>query len=122
MEKVNVSLANQIRFIRELQGFSQDSLASYLGISQQAYQKLESGKCRICKERLQKIAEFLNVDLSQLSKLNREELLARFSQKGPGIHERLRQQVLSMQKELSVLQELNHRILLELESSRKLSI
>lgn len=116
MEKVNSQLGGQIRFIRELQGFSQESIALFLGISQQAYQKLESGRCRICEKRLEKIASFLGVDLEKLKNLDKQEVLAllRKGNSPPSIRDKLRNEVLSIKRELKILKQLNQRILEEL--------
>lgn len=116
MEEENVRLAKQIRFIRELEGFSQESIASYLGISQQAYQKIESGKCRICEERLEKIASFLGIDLHKLRNFDKQLILSLLKNENspPNLHEKLRNEVLFIKRELKLLKQLNKRLLEEL--------
>lgn len=69
MEKKEIptlDLGSKIRFFRELKGISQEALASQLGISQQAYQKIESGATRLDIERANTIAHELGVQLDFL--------------------------------------------------------
>lgn len=61
-----LDLGNKIRFFRELKGISQEAIASQLGISQQAYQKIESGVTRLDIERANIIAHELDVQLDFL--------------------------------------------------------
>lgn len=64
--KPSISFGNQIRVIREKVGFTQEYLASELGVSQRAYSKLETGETQIKGEVLFQIARILNVDLMDL--------------------------------------------------------
>lgn len=69
MEKREIptlNLGSKIRFFRELKGISQEALATQLGISQQAYQKIESGATRLDIERANAIAHELDVHLDFL--------------------------------------------------------
>lgn len=66
MEEVYLDLGSKIRFFRELKGLSQESLAHQLGISQQAYQKIESGSTKLDIQRAEKIAKELDVQLDFL--------------------------------------------------------
>lgn len=117
MEKENVRLAKQIRFIRELEGFSQESIANYLGISQQAYQKMESGKGRICEERLKEIASFLSIDPIKLRNLNREDILLglRVQKQKKMQLKTLKEELLSIQKSLMHLNHTTIQLLNQLE-------
>jgi len=117
MENLNVNLASQIRLIRELQGFSQESLASFLGISQQAYQKMESGKCRICKSRLLRIAEFFDIDAKLLLQFDKRDFLnyVKFkSAQEDSTHHLLKQEVEAIRRELITLKQLSQQVLKEL--------
>ena len=117
MENVNENLPQQIRFLRELQGYSQESIASFLGISQQAYQKLESGRCRICNERLQKIAEFFELDPNLLIQFDKNDFLTYLqgNAKGDSFERKLLKSKLQLiSKEISALKELNQQLLKEL--------
>lgn len=66
MEEVYMDLGSKIRFFRELKGISQESLATQIGISQQAYQKIESGATKLDIQRAEKIANELDVKLDFL--------------------------------------------------------
>lgn len=52
----------KIRKIRGQKGFSQEYMASQLGVSQRTYGRLEAGKSKISIENLRKISEVLDVD------------------------------------------------------------
>jgi transcriptional regulator with XRE-family HTH domain len=56
----------KIKMIRELKGFSQEAVAVGLGISQQAFQQIESGKTKIDLTRASKIANCLEINLDSL--------------------------------------------------------
>ncbi len=117
MEKENVRLADQIRFIRELKGFSQESVANYLGISQQAYQKMESGRGRINSERLKKIAFFLSVESNELQHINRSELLIGYIHKNlkDSSGNAMKNEIRSIQEDLKHLNAMTQLILSKLE-------
>jgi transcriptional regulator with XRE-family HTH domain len=51
----------KIRVIRELRGFSQEHMASELGIAQNTYSKIETNSSKLTAEMLQKVAEVLGV-------------------------------------------------------------
>ena len=55
-----------IRKIREKKGFSQDFIADKLGITQSTYGKLERDASTITVDRLYKLAEVLQEDLTVL--------------------------------------------------------
>lgn len=54
-------LGDKIRKIRELKGYSQEYIAHSIGISQNAYSKLETGKTKLDFEKLSKIAVKLDI-------------------------------------------------------------
>lgn len=54
-------LGNKIKNIRELKNFTQEYMAERLDISQSAYSKLENGDTKISDEKLEQIAEVLEV-------------------------------------------------------------
>lgn len=51
----------RIRTIRSEQGMSQDYVATKIGISQNAYSRIELGLAKLSIDRMLKIAEILNV-------------------------------------------------------------
>jgi transcriptional regulator with XRE-family HTH domain len=59
-------IARNIKQIRELKSFTQEYVARELGISQPAYVKIEQGLTVLKIDRLQQIADILEVDLSTL--------------------------------------------------------
>ncbi|CAG5069605.1 hypothetical protein DYBT9623_02341 [Dyadobacter sp. CECT 9623] len=69
------SVALNIRKIREYRDYTQEYLAMKLGISQNAYSKIELAYTRITLERLIQIAQILEVDSVDLIKGNSEELV-----------------------------------------------
>jgi len=61
---------NNIKKIRELKNYSQDFVAQELGLSQATYARIESGESIPKIDRLQRIAEILDVDISTLLNTN----------------------------------------------------
>jgi len=59
-------IAKRIRRVREFKKISQQDLASKIGISQNAYSKIELGYSKISLDRLFLIAKLLNVDTLEL--------------------------------------------------------
>jgi transcriptional regulator with XRE-family HTH domain len=59
-------IARNIKQIRELKSFTQEYMARELGISQPAYVKIEQGLTVLKIDRLQQIADILEIDLSTL--------------------------------------------------------
>lgn len=56
----------KIRRLREFRNYSQDYLAESLNVSQQTYSRLERQASKMTLQRLQKIAEILECDLTKL--------------------------------------------------------
>jgi transcriptional regulator with XRE-family HTH domain len=61
-----MNIGNNIKQIRELKNFSQEYMAQELGISQPAYARIEGGTVIPKIDRLQRIAEILEIDVSFL--------------------------------------------------------
>jgi transcriptional regulator with XRE-family HTH domain len=59
-------VAGNIRKIREIRNYTQDYLAAKLGISQNAYSKIELGYSKLTLERLFQISAILEVDVLEL--------------------------------------------------------
>lgn len=51
-----------MRILRETNGYTQEYIASELGINQNTYSKLEAGQTRLTVERVRKLAEIYKVD------------------------------------------------------------
>ncbi|RYF25768.1 MAG: XRE family transcriptional regulator [Chitinophagaceae bacterium] len=62
-------IAFKIRKVREYKNYSQEYLASKIGISQNAYSKIELGYSKITLDRLFHIANLLDVDTQELMTL-----------------------------------------------------
>ncbi len=52
----------KVKRIRELRNYSQDYMADRLGISQVSYSRIEKGQTKLDMQRMQQIAEILEVD------------------------------------------------------------
>ena len=64
--KKSKAVASNIRKIREFRNYTQDYLAAKIGISQNAYSKIELGYSKITLDRLFHIAILLEVPATQL--------------------------------------------------------
>lgn len=60
-------ILKNIRFERLRKGYSQEVMAEMLGISQNAYSKMERGKTKLSISRLQNITHILGVSVEHLS-------------------------------------------------------
>lgn len=60
------AVAGNIRKVREFKNYTQDYLAAKLGISQNAYSKIELSYSKITLDRLFHIALILEVEVTQL--------------------------------------------------------
>lgn len=59
-------LGRKIKKLRELRNYSQDYMASQLGISQPSYSNLETDDAGLSPDRLQKIANLLQITVSDI--------------------------------------------------------
>lgn len=73
-EKIR-SVAVNIRKVREYRNYTQDYLAMKLGISQNAYSKIELAYTRITLERLIQIAGILDIDAVDLLAGDNDQLV-----------------------------------------------
>lgn len=60
------AIASYIRKIRDYRNYTQDYLAAKLGISQNAYSKIELGYSKITLDRLFDIAKILEVEVNDI--------------------------------------------------------
>lgn len=65
-KKEMLRIAQKIRKVREHKNFSQEYLAKKIGISQNAYSKIELGYSKITLDRFMHIATLLEVDTTEL--------------------------------------------------------
>ncbi|WP_344827131.1 helix-turn-helix transcriptional regulator [Rurimicrobium arvi] len=53
-----------LRVLREVKGYTQEYVGSFLGVEQNTYSKIENGQIRLKVEHIQKLAELYHVDAS----------------------------------------------------------
>lgn len=63
---VNMKINEKIRFLRERKNWSQEDMADKLQMSTNGYSKIERGESRINVERLEQIANVLDIDIIEL--------------------------------------------------------
>ncbi|WP_353126618.1 helix-turn-helix domain-containing protein [Parapedobacter pyrenivorans] len=68
-------VATNIRRVREYRNYTQKHVASSLGISQNAYSKLELGESKITMERFFEIANILNVSYAGLMERYEDDIV-----------------------------------------------
>ena len=69
------AIAGNIRKIRGFRNYTQDYLAAKLGISQNAYSKLELGYSKLTLERLFDVSTILDVEIMQILNFQENEFL-----------------------------------------------
>jgi len=79
-------LPEKIRAIRRFLHLRQHDMAERLGISIEAYSKLERGKTRLHLARLQQIADIFGLETNQMMTLDQEELLPMLREKKKAAH------------------------------------
>lgn len=79
---MNNQIENNIRRFRELKGYSQEYMAQELGISQSSYAKIENGSTKITIDRLQQIAEILDIEVSSLISSSKQPIFNQKNEKG----------------------------------------
>ena len=67
----------KLRLLREYRNYSQVYIADQLGITQNAYSRIENNQTRLTADRLEKLAAILNVPLMEL--LSEKEPVIQFS-------------------------------------------
>jgi len=67
----------KLRVIREFRNYSQEHIATRLGISQNAYSRIENNQTKITAERLQQLAAILGVPTEEL--LSEKDPVIQFS-------------------------------------------
>ena len=70
-----MKIGNKIRQIRTLKGFSQDNMATELGISQKAYSLIENNESNINEEKLNKISKILKVTVDDIKNFNSDKII-----------------------------------------------
>ncbi|WP_295794671.1 helix-turn-helix transcriptional regulator [Mucilaginibacter sp.] len=70
-------IGKKIRTLRELKGYSQDYVAGKLDIAQNTYSKIESNQTKLNTDILERIAEVLEVSITDL--LSEEPIVLNFN-------------------------------------------
>lgn len=78
---MNNSVGENIRMHRDLKGFSQEYMAQELGINQSSYAKIEKETTKLTVERLQRIAEVLDVEVSSLLSSSKQNIFNQTNEK-----------------------------------------
>ncbi len=113
MSQITQLLSKRIRNLRNQKDFSQEYLSTKIGISQQAYQKIESGVTKIGITQLMKIADVLEVELVELIQSKDENKPIKTSKEE--IEDTLRL-IQHLTTEVAYLREQNNKLLSLLES------
>ncbi|MCO5259481.1 MAG: helix-turn-helix domain-containing protein [Crocinitomicaceae bacterium] len=66
---INVSHAKKLRFLRKQSDKKQSEIAHYLGLSQQAYSKLENGETGFSDETIEKISHFFGISPAEFERV-----------------------------------------------------
>jgi transcriptional regulator with XRE-family HTH domain len=69
-----MSVHEKIRFVRQLKGWSQEDVASKLGMSPNGYGSIERGETDVNLSRLEQIAQMFGIKLSDLLELNEKNV------------------------------------------------
>ena len=99
------NLGLNIRKIREQRGFSQEYVAHKLGINQSTYGKLERDASNMPVERLYKISEVLETDLTKLLEICNKNIINNQSNAGNGYVETINNDFKSMIAEIKEVYE-----------------
>lgn len=78
----NITIARNIRKIRDIKGYSQEFMAQKMELSQSAYSKIEQGKTAITNEVKEKIATVLGVNKELLENYNDNMIFSYCNQSG----------------------------------------
>lgn len=76
------NIGENIKKIRELKNLTQESMAILLGVSQKTYSNIENAGNNITYEKILRIAEILEVNITKVLELNTEVLLNNNNQQG----------------------------------------
>jgi len=69
-----IKINENLQFFREMKNYTQGYMAEQIGISQPQYNNIENGKTEITIDKLEKIANVLEVDPIQLLTFNKQLL------------------------------------------------
>lgn len=79
---MNNSIGENIRKHREFKGYSQEYMAQELGINQSSYAKIEKESTKLTVDRLQRISEVLEVEVSTLLNSSKQPIFNQTNENG----------------------------------------
>ena len=127
---MSVESALRIKKIREFRNFTQQHLADKLDISQNAYSKIENGTTKLTIDRLEQIANLLDVPIESVLSNEKQvfnvENHAKFYAHIENLYEEskeiLQQQIESQKQQVVFLQSQNEKLMRAIEElTKKLS-
>lgn len=99
-----MTLEKKIKFIREFRNYSQEYMAFRLGISQNAYSRIELGKSKLTVEKAKLIAEIFNLDLSELLNENASFIISdEIDEINPNTNSDTEEQIIHYQERIKTL-------------------
>lgn len=98
-------VVNKIRQIRLARNFTQEYIALELGISQNAYSKIENGQVNMTVDRLGRVADILKVPVSELFPVTHEEPLKPAVPPQDLLYTELKETIALLKDELAVKQQ-----------------
>lgn len=128
MEGIKLNIGSKVKMLREIKGFSQEAIAKEIGLSQQAYQKIETGKTKVDIVRANRIAQSLELDLESLLNFQPYNYLNNCTQSGvintnnllpEKVIDQLEKQNLFLKQELEFLKTQNAELLQLLKKNSK---
>jgi len=99
------NVGSNIRKLREKKGFSQDYVAEKLGINQSTYGKLERDVSNMTLDRLYKIADVLEEDITTLLDIGKKNIFSNQTNQGNGYVETINNDYKMMVEELKLAYE-----------------
>lgn len=76
-----MEIGQKIKKVRELRNFTQDYVASKLGITQEAYSKIESNKTNVSIQKLEQISQVLEVNIYDLMSFDEKTIFYNSAEK-----------------------------------------
>lgn len=70
---MSYEIVKAIKKLRTERGISQEELAKNLGMTRQRYSRIESNQISITFKLIEKIAEYYNVSISEITKVSKEK-------------------------------------------------
>lgn len=99
-----MTLEKRIKFIREFRNYSQEYMAFRLGISQNAYSRIELGKSKLTVEKAKLIAEIFDLDLSELLNENASFIISdEIDEINPNTNSDMEEQIIHYQERIKTL-------------------